>query len=177
MHLTWHEGKFGTERVCQSFDVALRSFSCCSSDPSPQRSDQSVEQVSWYISLVRVESVQHRCPKHSQNWIFPPLCFPVGLKLCGFILSPVGLLTYTLLLLTEIQNLDSSGNRAFFMILCENLVFLCPPQVFVLVSSPEKWFRNCYSSSETLQDSLLMTGQLLFYLSVNKVVEFYALPP
>ena len=59
-----------------------------------------------------------------------------------------------------------SVNRSFFPgmifpgVLCEMLVFLSPPPAFDLVSTPEKWFRNCCSSAETPEDSLLLTEHL-----------------
>lgn len=68
----------------------------------------------------------------------------ISLWVWNAVLSPVHLLTYTLLLLPLIYNLDSSINYFFL----------------------QKWFRNCYLSSETaLSWQHLLIGVLCCLLS------------
>ena len=77
-----------------------------------------------------------------------------GLKHCGFFLCPVRLLTYTRMSHTLLYHWGSSVNGPSFILCCEILVFLRPPQV-------ETWFRTNSSSSKTRRDYLLLTGRLL----------------
>ena len=69
----------------------------------------------------------------SQTWIFAPPGFAVVLKHCSVVLSPVCLQSYTLLLLTLIYHCDSSVSMTSCIVHCKTVVFLSPPQVFVLV--------------------------------------------
>lgn len=89
---------------------------------------------------------------------FPAPCFTVGLDHCGIMFLPC--LSPDIHPSVRDTNLSLGliSKLTFFIIRCEIIVFLSPRQVFV---RPEKWFRNRSSSSERLQDSLLLTGRLL----------------
>lgn len=82
------------------------------------------EEYSATFALVRVESIQCRCPtpesaKHLPTIIFPPPCFNVGLIACRIVC----------LLLLQILNLDSSINKSFFpAIHCVMLLHLSQPE-------------------------------------------------
>ena len=95
--------------------------------------------VEWYFSLVRVESILWFCAGNQESQNIPTTMFHCGLEHCAIILSPACLLMYTLLF-----------HMTFLPVIhCLILVFLFPPQVFGLVSSPENCLRNSYSSSKT----------------------------
>ena len=140
---TWpdmEESQWQSWKNCVKALRCLGSLSCCSMNPSPPRSNQRVEHVSEERALLLLRQGGVSSVQESEN---SPRCessssmFQCGFKHCGIILSAVCLLTYTPLLLTLIYHWDSSVNRLFFIIHCEILVFLRPPQVFVLVSSWE----------------------------------------